>query len=255
MNPVAFSIFGIDIRWYGLLISTGMILGIILSGYNCKYREADYDRLLTMVLIALPFGIIGARMYYVIFEFSSYKGNFLNMINIRRGGLAIHGGIIFAVISSLIYTRVKKVSFLKYADVAAPSLILAQALGRWGNFFNGEAHGGVVTYNFIKHFPMFIQQGMHIEGVYYNPTFLYESTWNIIVFIFLMIILRKSNKKGIVFFTYLGLYSVGRFFVEGLRTDSLMFGPLRAAQLVSLFGISIWILFLVLSREKTPKSS
>ena len=129
--------------------------------------------------------------------------------------------------------------------MAAPSIILAQGLGRWGNFFNQEAHGDAVSYEFIKHFPMFIQKGMHINGIYYNPTFLYESSWNIIVFIILMIILRKSQKSGIVFFTYIGLYSIGRFIIEGMRTDSLMIGSIRMAQFVSLAGVIVWIVFLL----------
>lgn len=244
MNPVAFSIGGFDIRWYGILIATGMILGILISNYNCKWRDVDYDNLLNIVLLAIPIGIIGARLYYVVFEFDNYKNNIIDAFNIRNGGLAIHGGLIFAIITALIYTRRKKLSFIKFADVAAPSIILAQALGRWGNFFNQEAHGDAVSYEFIKHFPMFIQNGMNINGIYYNPTFLYESVWNILIFIILMIMLRKSRTNGIVFFSYIGLYSIGRFVIEGMRTDSLMLGNIRMAQLVSLSGVVIWIIFL-----------
>lgn len=254
MNPVAFYIFGISVRWYGVLIGCGMLLAIILAGYFCKYRDLSYDSLLDIVLISLPIGIIGARLYYVVFQFDEYRDNLINIFNIRLGGLAIHGGIIFGVISAFIIARHKKINFLKFADVAAPSIIIAQAIGRWGNFFNSEAHGGPVSYDFIRHFPYFIQQGMHINGVYYQPTFLYESIWDFTVFIILIIILRKSKKTGIVFFTYLGMYSIGRFFIEGLRTDSLMLGPLRAAQLVSLCGIMLWIGFLILSRHKKYKS-
>lgn len=244
MNPVAFSIGGFDIRWYGILIATGMILGILISNYNCKWRDVDYDNLLNIVLLAIPIGIIGARLYYVVFEFDNYKNNIIDAFNIRNGGLAIHGGLIFAIVTALIYTRRKKLSFIKFADVAAPSIILAQALGRWGNFFNQEAHGDAVSYEFIKHFPMFIQNGMNINGIYYNPTFLYESVWNILIFIILMIMLRKSKTNGIVFFSYIGLYSIGRFVIEGMRTDSLMLGNIRMAQLVSLSGVVIWIIFL-----------
>lgn len=249
MNPIAFYIFGISIKWYGILIAAGMGLGIILASYNCKYRQINFDSLLDVVLISLPIGVIGARLYYVIFQFNEYRNNLINVFNIRQGGLAIHGGIIFAMASALIITKHKKINFLKAADVAAPSIIIAQAIGRWGNFFNGEAHGGPVSYDFIKHFPGFIQNGMHIGGVYYHPTFLYESIWDLFVFIMLMAILRKNKKKGIVFFTYLGMYSIGRFLIEGLRTDSLMLGPIRMAQFVSLCGIIIWILFLVFSRN------
>jgi len=250
MDSVAFYVFGISIRWYGIFIGSGMLLGIIIAKYSCKYRDIDFDSLLDVVLISLPVGIIGARLYYVVFQFSDYKNNLINMFNIRQGGLAIHGGILFALISAFIITRRKKMNFLKTIDVAAPSIIIGQALGRWGNFFNGEAHGGPVSYAFIKHFPSFIQKGMHIEGVYYQPTFLYESLWNLVLFIILMLLLRKSKRNGIVFFTYLGLYSIGRFLIEGLRTDSLMLGPIRVAQLVSVCGVIIWIGFIILSKKR-----
>lgn len=249
MNPIAFNVFGIDIRWYGILIGTGIVIAIIIAKYTCDLRDINYDDLLDVVLISLPIGIIGARLYYVVFQFNEYKNNLINVFNIRQGGLAIHGGIIFGIISVFIITRYKKMSFLKLLDVAAPSIIIAQALGRWGNFFNGEAHGGPVSYNFIKYFPSFIQKGMYINGVYYQPTFLYESIWNLFVFIILINVLRKSKRNGVVFFSYLGLYSVGRFFIEGLRTDSLMLGPVRIAQLVSLCGGIVWIIFLILSKN------
>lgn len=247
MNPTAFSIGGFDVRWYGILIATGIVLGILISQYNCKWREVDYENLLNIVLWSLPIGIVGARLYYVIFEFDNYKNNIIDAFNIRNGGLAIHGGLIFAIGTALIYTKVKKLNFIQFADVAAPSIILAQALGRWGNFFNQEAHGDAVSYEFIKHFPMFIQKGMNIQGVYYNPTFLYESIWNISVFVILMLLLRKSKKNGIVFMTYIGLYSIGRFVIEGMRTDSLMLGNIRMAQFVSLAGVVAWIIFLAVS--------
>lgn len=255
MDPVAFYVFGLSIRWYGLFIAAGMVIAIILAKYTSKYRDVNYDSLIDVVLISLPAGVIGARLYYVAFEFKDYKDNLMEVFNIRGGGLAIHGGILFALLAAFIIAKRKKMNFLKMADVAAPTIIIAQAIGRWGNFFNSEAHGGPVSYDFIKHFPSFIQQGMHIEGIYYHPTFLYESIWNLIVFIILMVILIKSKKVGIVFFTYIGLYSVGRFFIEGLRTDSLMVGPLRIAQIVSLLGIATWIGFLIFIKYKEKMSS
>lgn len=250
MNPIAFTIFGLDIRWYGVIIASGMMVALILANYNAKWRDVNFDYLLDGFLITLPFSILGARLYYVLFEFSYYKDNPSQILNIRQGGLAIHGGILFAIITIYFYTKYRKLSFLKIFDVAAPSIILAQAIGRWGNFFNGEAHGGEVSYDFIKHFPLFIQKGMLIGGVYYQPTFLYESIWNVLVCIFLLYLLRKSKKIGIVFFTYIGMYSVGRFFIEGLRTDSLMLGPLRIAQVVSLGGILLWVSALIYYKIK-----
>jgi phosphatidylglycerol:prolipoprotein diacylglycerol transferase len=257
LNPVAFSLFGLDIRWYGILIASGMMLGIIIAQYTCKYRNVDYDNFLNTVLLALPLSIIGARLYYVLFEFNYYKNNIGQILNIRQGGLAIHGGLIVGVLTAFLYARHKKMSFFKIADAAVPSIILAQAMGRWGNFFNQEAHGGPVSYDFISHFPSFIQKGMYIEGVYYQPTFLYESIWNITVFIILINLLKRSKNIGIVFFTYIGLYSIGRFFIEGLRTDSLMLGSIRIAQLVSLSGVILWIgaLIFYYFKNKTKQSN
>jgi phosphatidylglycerol---prolipoprotein diacylglyceryl transferase len=244
MNPVAFNLFGLDIRWYGILISMGMVLGIILASNSCKIKEISYDSMMDIILIALPAAIVGARLYYVLFNLSYYVENPAEIINIRQGGLAIHGGVLFALGAAYIYIRKKNLDFLTYADAAAPSIILGQAIGRWGNFFNQEAHGGEVTKEFISRFPQFIQKGMLIEGNYYHPTFLYESIWNIAVFALLLVILRKSTKKGMTFFSYVGLYSIGRFLIEGLRTDSLMVGPLRVAQLVSLTGVALWLIYL-----------
>lgn len=250
LNPVAFRLFGLDIRWYGLLIASGMLLGVLISKYTCKLRNVDYDSFLNALFIALPAGIIGARLYYVIFELGYYLNNPADIINIRQGGLAIHGGVIFGLLAGYLYIRRKRMNFLRAADAAAPCIILAQSIGRWGNFFNQEAHGGPVSVEFIRNFPGFIQQGMYIGGTYYHPTFLYESMWDFCVFIILLIILKRSNKSGIVFFSYLGLYSIGRFFIEGLRTDSLMLGPFRVAQLVSAAGIILWLLLLLFYYRK-----
>ncbi|MBU3093882.1 prolipoprotein diacylglyceryl transferase [Clostridium sp. CF011] len=250
MEPIAFNIFGLTIRWYGILISIGMMVGIILANYTCKLKDVDYDEFLNIVLISFPIAIIGARAYYVIFEFNQYKDNLIEVFNTRQGGLAIHGGIIFGMIAALIYTRYKKENLLEFVDVAAPSIIIAQAIGRWGNFFNSEAHGGPVTQGFISKFPDFIQNGMLIEGVYYHPTFLYESVWNVMVGLLLIYLLTKTLKRGTVFFSYIGLYSLGRFFIEGLRTDSLMFGDLRVAQLISLVGIALWVIFLAINWKR-----
>lgn len=244
MNPIAFNILGIDIRWYGILISFGMIIGIIFASYSCKKKGISYDMMMDIVLIALPSAIVGARLYYVLFNLGDYSKSPMEIFNIREGGLAIHGGIIFAVTATYIYTKKKKINFIRYADAAAPSIIIGQAIGRWGNFFNQEAHGGEVSYEFIKRFPEFIQKGMHIGGSYYHPTFLYESIWNFIVFAILVLILKRTKKQGSVFFAYIGLYSIGRFIIEGLRTDSLMLGPLRIAQLVSLTGVVIWFIYI-----------
>lgn len=246
MNPVAFTLLGLEVRWYGILISLGMVIGFLIAIYTSKVRRESYDHILDGLIVAIPVGIIGARLYYVLFfDLPYYLENPANILNIRQGGLAIHGGIIFGLLGAYLLCRYKKYDFLALLDVVAPSIIFAQALGRWGNFFNMEAHGSPVTKEFISHFPKFIQRGMYIDGTYYHPTFLYESIWNIVVFFLLLYLINRVNTKGVVFFTYFGLYSVGRFFIEGLRTDSLMFMGLRAAQIVSLIGIVIWIVYLI----------
>ncbi|MDD6794805.1 MAG: prolipoprotein diacylglyceryl transferase [Clostridiaceae bacterium] len=251
-NPVAFNLFGVEIRWYGILICCGVIAALILANYNCRKKGLDFDLLTDVFLWSFPFAIVGARLYYVVFEFAQYKDNLIDIFNLRLGGLAIHGGLIGTLIVVLIFSKVKKVNLWPYADLVAPSLILAQAIGRWGNFMNGEAHGGPVSYEFISHFPKFIQDGMYIRGVYFHPTFLYESIWNIIVCCILMVILykKKEGENGVVIFSYLALYSVGRLFIEGLRTDSLMFFNLRIAQIVSIVGIAIGILGIIIIKRK-----
>ena len=218
----------------------------VLGIYNSKKLDLDFEKILDGFLVSFPCAVIGARAYYVFFEWDNFKSNLLSIFNLRTGGLAIHGGLIGGFLGAVIYCRVKKIKIMKYLDVTAPSLILAQAIGRWGNFMNGEAHGDVVTYDFISRFPVFIQKGMYIDGQYYNPTFLYESFWNLIVFAILMIILykKKKNENGIVIASYAVLYSAGRLFIEQLRTDSLMIGNIRVAQLISIVGIVIGIIYI-----------
>ena len=252
MNPVAFNIFGIGIRWYGILIASGMLLGTLLALRESRRVNFDENYILDVLLYSVPAAVIGARLYYVILEWGYYSSNPSQILAIRNGGLAIHGAIIGALIAASVYTKVKKISLLKVIDICAPSIILGQAIGRWGNFMNQEAYGGVVSKQFISHFPGFIQNQMFIEGAYRQPTFLYESVWDLAVFITLLIVRRKHRWDGFIFFLYLGLYSVGRFFIEGLRTDSLMIGSLRMAQVVSvlLVIISISAIYIIMRRNK-----
>lgn len=255
MNPVAFTIFGFDVRWYGVIIGLGILISIAVAEKLSKIKSVNFDEMLNLILIALPVGIIGARLYYVVFDWNLYKSNPIEMFNIRGGGLAIHGGLIFGIGSAAIYAYKKRLNILNYVDIAAPSIILAQAIGRWGNFFNSEAHGGPVSEKFIQHFPKFIQKGMYIQegnlpASYYHPTFLYESCWDLLTFFILILILSKTNKKGIVFAAYILLYSTGRFFIEGLRTDSLMIGPLKIAQVISLVGITLSLAFIIMQNHR-----
>lgn len=244
MNPIAFSIFGIDIAWYGVLISLAILLGTILGLREAKRVGISEDDLLDFLIIAIPLSIIGARLYYVIFSWDIYKGDILKIIDIRSGGLAIHGGIITAIIVGLVYTRIKRIDFFKLADLAAPSLAIGQAIGRWGNYINQEAHGG----------PTDLPWGIIVDGVRVHPTFLYESLWNIGLFIFL-VYFRKNRQKntGEVFGLYLFGYSLVRVFIEGLRTDSLMMGSFRIAQIVSVIGMLIGLAIFYIRRSKKSK--
>ena len=241
MNPVAFTIFGIEIMWYGILITTGIVLGTILAIRESRRIGFNEETLIDLLIFAIPSAIIGARAYYVIFSWNLYKDNLSEIINIRGGGLAIHGAIIGAVLAALIFCKVKKASFWTIADIAAPSLILGQAIGRWGNFVNQEAHGG----------PTDLPWGIMVNGEKVHPTFLYESLWNFGVFLFLVWYRkRKATFKGEVFLLYLTLYSVARFFIEGLRTDSLMLGNFRVAQLISALIIAITVSVIIIKRRR-----
>jgi len=240
MGPIAFEIFGVPVAWYGVIISGGLLIAALVAMKEAK-RVGLYDDIIIDVLIfALPAAIIGARLYYVIFMWDYYSQNPSEILRIRSGGLAIHGAIIAAAIVGAIFAKFKGVSFRKLADVCAPSIILGQAIGRWGNFVNQEAHGG----------PTDLPWGIMINGEKVHPTFLYESLWNFAVFAFLLWYGRNRVKaRGEVFVLYTALYSVGRFFIEGLRTDSLMMGPFRVAQLISIFIIVVSAIIIVWLRK------
>ena len=187
MDSVAFSIFGIDVMWYGIIIAFGVIMAMVVANILAQKRGLNFEIIIDAFLVVFPVSIIFARLYYVIFEIENYN-SFMDIINIRNGGMAIHGGVIGALLSGYLFAKYRKVNFFKYVDVVMPGVILAQAIGRWGNFMNQEAHGGMVTEEFISKFPEFIQNGMLINGNYYHPTFLYDSIWNLIVFIILVVV-------------------------------------------------------------------
>lgn len=256
MDPTAFSIFGFDIRWYGILIASAILIGTVLAMKEANRNGYKSDIITDLVLWTIPAALIGARLYYVLFTWGYFSQNPIDILNIREGGLAIHGGLIGAFSVGYLYIRKHKLSFLKLADIITPSLVLGQAIGRWGNFFNQEAHGGPVSESFISNFPAFIKEHMYIKGQYYHPTFLYESVWCLTIFIFLSFYKRHKQNDGEMLTLYLFLYSLERFFVEGLRTDSLMLGTFRIAQLVSLaFALTGLIGFLVLRKRKSVHST
>jgi prolipoprotein diacylglyceryl transferase len=242
LNPIAFTIAGVSIRWYGILISLGMFLGLYLALREIRRQGEDEDKFITLFLYAIPAAIIGARLYYVAFSgaLDWYLAHPTEILAIRHGGLAIHGGLIFGFLAGWIYTRLNHIDFCKWADIAAPSIILGQAIGRWGNFFNQEAYGRETN----------LPWAMYIDGAYRHPTFLYESLWDLLVFVVLLCLRRKQKFNGELILWYISLYSLGRFFVEGLRTDSLMLGPIRIAQLVSLLGIVLGGAMIYLARRR-----
>lgn len=242
------------IYWYGAIIAAGLFLGLYLATKEAERLKLNKDIMIDLIVIAAPVAIIFARIYYVIFEWEAYaKGPIWKVFAIWEGGIAIHGAIIGAVLATLIFARVKKQSFWQLADIAAPSLILGQAIGRWGNFMNQEAHGGPITQatyeSFHQYLPDFIMNQMCIEGIMYHPTFLYESVWNIAVFILLVSLRRRNLVRGSIFLMYLISYSVGRFFIEGMRTDSLLIGGLRQAQFISVVFIIGAIAMLIYLRK------
>ena len=222
-NPIAFTIGGLEVRWYGVLIATGFLLAIILSYKKADSHQIDSDSVLDFAIWMIPFSIIGARLYYVIFSWDLYRYNPITVFDIRSGGLAIHGGLIAGILTAIFFCKAKQINLFNLGDLIFPQVALAQAIGRWGNFFNGEAHGG----------PTDLPWAILVDGQRVHPTFLYESIWCLILFLLLSYMDKKRSFTGQIFMLYGMLYSAERFFVEGLRTDSLMIGSLRQAQVIS----------------------
>ena len=255
MNRVLISIGPITIYWYSVILLIAISSAIYLAIRESK-KEGMSSFIEDLIISTVISGIIGARIYYVIFNFPEYKYNLLSIFKIWEGGIAIYGGIIGGLLAIIYKCKKKHKSLLKTTDIIVPGLILAQAIGRWGNFFNGEAHGGEVTLKFLKslHLPNFIIEGMYINGSYYHPTFLYESLWCLLGFIILLIIRKYIKKKdGLLTYTYLIWYGIGRIIIEGLRTDSLYIGSMRVSQLVSGIIIIIGIVGLIINCLKKKK--
>lgn len=252
MNRVAIDLGFIQIYWYSITMLTGVIVGSVLAYFEIKKHRIDKEDFFNMVFYAIIFGLLGARLYYVLFNLNYYLSNPSEILAVWNGGMAIHGAIIGALVTMIYFCKKKKMPLLKVLDIGCVSLIIGQIIGRWGNFFNGEAHGGIVSLAFLEklHLPQFIIDGMYINGNFYHPTFLYESFFNLICFIVLLFLRRnKKIKTGMLLSIYLIWYGVVRFFIEGLRTDSLMLGNIRIAQLVSISLIIIGIIMLIKSKN------
>lgn len=258
MDRVFLKIGSFNIYWYSVLIIISVIIGYVFSIGEAKKNGLTKEFISDLVFYLVIVAILGARTYYVIFNFDVFKDNLLDIFKIWEGGLAIYGAVISSIIFIIIYAKKKKKDPLLVLDTLSPYLILGQAIGRWGNFFNREAHGTITTLEHLKelHLPNFIIKGMYINGFYYVPTFLYESVWCLLGFILLLIIRKKNNYKnhGILLFIYFIWYGIGRFLIEGMRTDSLYFLGLRISQIVSIILIIIGIIGLIVIKKKNKIS-
>ena len=268
VNKVAVKIGPLEIRWYGILIALGMVLAFLYAGYRAKQNGVILDDLLDMGLFAVVFGIVGARLYYVIMEYETYK-TFYDVIAIWNGGLAIYGGIIGGALAVFCVAKYKakkgkNISFPLCTDMILPGVMIAQALGRWGNFCNGEAYGGIVPEGSPLYF---LRMGLLSENTirdfgtkelsYVHPTFLYESLWNVIGFVLINVFFKKKKFDGEVSLWYVTWYGFGRMLIEGLRTDSLYVGPIRISQLIGFLcfvtgaSLIVWRRIVIWKREKS----
>ena len=240
MNRVAIDLGFIQIYWYSITMLCGVIFGGLLTFIELKRLKININYFMDMLFYVIIFGFLGARLYYVLFNLDYYLQNPSEIIAIWNGGLAIHGAILAGILTIIIYNLKRKKSkneIIKYLDVSSFGVILGQIIGRWGNFFNQEAHGGVTTKAFLEsiHIPNFIIEGMTIDGIVYQPTFLYESILNLIGLVILLIVRKNKNlKNGMLVSIYLMWYSLVRFFIESMRTDSLMLFNLKMAQVISI---------------------
>lgn len=255
INKIAVTIFGRDIAWYGIIITFGMVCGFIFAYLHSKREKISTDDLLDLAITVIICGVLGARAYYVIMRHEYYH-SFYSVIAIWNGGLAIYGGIIAGTISVLIFSRIKKISIAKLLDLAGPACMIGQAIGRWGNFMNAEAYGCETSLPW--------RMGLHQIGytvnnpaIYVHPTFLYESLWNLIGFIFICLLYDRKKFDGQNFLMYITWYGFGRMFIEGLRTDSLMIGSIRVSQAVGavtfVTGTVLIIILTLLSSKKKAK--
>ena len=252
MDRIALDLGFIQIYWYSIFIFLAVFAAGLVIMLEAKKQKINSEFMINLIFYGVIFGLLGARLYYVLFNLDYYLNNPIEIFEIWNGGLAIHGGLLFGFITVLIYSHKYKISTLKVLDVIALGLILGQAIGRWGNFFNGEAFGGITTLSKLKSLgvPSFVIDGMYIDGAYHVPTFLYESIWDLTGFIVLLIISKyRYLKSGQLAGVYLIWYSIGRFFIEGMRTDSLMFAGFRVAQVVSVVLIVVGILLIIFSKK------
>lgn len=249
INPIAFKLGPFAIHWYAICIMTGLILAVYLTSKEAPRKKLTSDDIIDFILIAFPLAIIGARLYYVIFQWSYYSQRPSEIFAIWNGGIAIYGGLLTGALILFIYTYYKVINPIDLLDISVPGVLIAQSIGRWGNFINKEAYGKAVSH--LDFLPDFIRKQMYINGHYRIPTFLYESIWNLIGFIIIMILRRKPKflKEGEITSFYLIWYGIGRFFIEGMRTDSLMFYGIRVSQVLSVVLVIIGVIIIISRRQ------
>ena len=250
INRVAFSIGNFNVYWYGIIIAIGLTLALLYGISECRKVGLNPDDFYNMVLICIPTAIICARIYYVIFSFDMYKNDLLSVFDIRNGGIAIYGGIIGTFLAIFIYCRIKHIKLGIPLDILAVGLLIGQAIGRWGNFVNAEAFGASTSLPWA----MTIKSGLYVAAKSVHPTFLYESLWNAIGIVVLLLFKKHKKFDGEVFALYMVWYGLGRMLIEGLRADSLYIGNLRVSQLLSLIILVSGLLIIIINRLKNKKS-
>lgn len=253
MNPYLVEIGNIKIYWYSVLILVAFLVGGFIIYKEAIKQGIDHSFIIDLFFYTIPFALIGARLYYVLFEWDYYRNNLMDIFKVWEGGLAIHGGIFFGCMFVIWYSKRKNVRLRKLFDILVVGLIIGQAIGRWGNFFNQEAYGAITSYSNLigLHIPKFIVKNMFIGGFYHHPTFFYESIGCFLGFLILIFIRKTKIKEGYLTSFYLVWYGVLRFFIESSRTDSLMIGNLKMAQIVSIFMILFGLIYFFMSRKKS----
>lgn len=257
VDPIIFEIGPISVRWYGLIFVTGILVAIVLAMRAAKHRGLDPEFVPDIAMVIVPSGILGARLYEVfVLQWAYYSQHPGEILAIWQGGLAIHGGVLGAVLCAAIFMRYRKQPFWIWSDMIAPGLILAQGIGRWGNFFNQEAYGSPAPLGLVAMMPSWLRDGMTIGGSVMHPTFLYESVWNVLGFTVLYAIQRTKPPAGVVFSLYFVVYNIGRFMIEGLREDSsYILGDFRVAQLMAAIQIIAGLLLFVWHLRRTRSST
>ncbi|PHV71083.1 prolipoprotein diacylglyceryl transferase [Sporanaerobium hydrogeniformans] len=264
IDPIAFELFGLPVYWYGIILTSGIILGTLLAMQIAKKEGLNPDLIIDFILYDIIFALLGARTYYVLFNWDYYKDHWVEIFNLRQGGIAIYGAVLASIVVAIIFTRAKKINFLQFADVAVFGLTLGQIIGRYGNFVNMEAFGDYTNSKWAMRLlksqakPPFsenvlqnIQSAFGAEYIQVHPTFFYESTWNVVLLILLFVLRKHKKYHGQLFFMYLIGYGIGRYWVEGLRTDQLLLPILHfpASQLVAILSIIMGIIGIIMCRK------